>query len=145
MSSHVWDVLQKELESTPPTWTTLEQVLRDIKHRVKCIIPLRSKRMHDALNVSLDVDFIMQMLKYDAMPQIHIRQIIVFLISQLEALQSPADDGNTASWKTFVLQQFDTQPPSRFFPLFFTGLILRLKKIRSEIELFFDTMQGRIP
>ena len=122
-----------------PNYKSLEQLLHVIHSKFKCIIPIRSTRLHNTLEAQLDVEFIMQMVRNDALELGDLVEFIQFTFFLLETLQSPADDAKIATWKQKVLAQCqgdNLNSKLKFFLTFCQQLIQYLDKIKEDIIAF---------
>jgi hypothetical protein len=129
-----WTLLKEEIKADK--YERFLTILTDIKQLICSILPSRID-IHKEIDEIIDIEYIAQMAKHDAIEPSYIFNMINYLLDKVAMLQAAADDKNFNKWKIYLMDQLGSNIHYYdFFPPFFRILIKRLEHIYIESNKF---------
>lgn len=130
-----WDKLQDELKEQ--NFEGLLAILNEIKERICQLIPSR-KDLHKNVEDNIDTKLIEQMLKYNALDDSYIFNVVQFIVTQLKELDSLRDEPFYEIWREQINKKLTSDDPRIhvILPIFLRETIHRIDKIAFEISAF---------
>ena len=93
--------------------------------------------IHQDIHTHMDIKFIDDMLKHNAVDDRYIYNMVLFIIDYIEQFQARTQDEDTKKWKQGILDELNKGAMYKdFFPRFFRGVFERLEKIMKDMEDF---------
>ncbi len=137
MKKAYWDKLKQDIESNNYDSTLL--LLDEIKDRLCMLTPNRHD-VHHEIHEKIDTKFIDQKIKHNAMEQMDIYNIIMFIIKKITDYGTLADEPWNEIWKTQIEVYFNRgETLAEIFPKFFKEAMHRIEKVESEMNAFKES------
>ena len=134
MKRAYWDKLKEDIENN--NFDSTLKILEEIRDRF-CLITPNRPDIQAEIHENIDIKFIDQKIKHNAMEPQDIQNIILFIVKKITDYGTLADEQWNEIWKTQIEVFFNRKEPlSEIFPKFFKEALHRLAKIENEIESF---------
>ena len=131
-----WDNIHAELSKEPPNLGVITSLLKDMRNMFCACVPNRPS-IHQDIHTHMDIKFIDDMLKHNAVDDRYIYNMVLFIIDYIEQFQARTQDEDTKKWKKGILDELNKGAMYKdFFPRFFRGVFERLEKIMKDMEDF---------
>ena len=149
MRQAYWDKLEQDVLSNDYDNTLI--ILSEISERICMFVPNRTD-LHQEIDDAIDITFLKQMLKHDAVDFTIIYKLIHFIITQLKQFDCIEDEPYYEIWREQVERRLkaDGGPEiHKILPKFFKECFYRIEKVDYNIKLFresetYKNIQDRI-
>jgi hypothetical protein len=139
-----WDILQTELDETPPKYDKLISLLIELRDTFCDFVPNR-KDIHEEIHENIDIDLIKNMVKNDAFDDENLYKLAVYIISLIKRFQPPVMDEKVNEWEKGMLEQFKTKIEySDFLVIFFKSVFNMLENILVFAKKFMDEYENGV-
>ena len=134
MMSAFWDIFQSELEIDPPNYTKLVTLLEELKILLFCCVPNRMD-IHQEIDEHVDMALIVQMIENKAFDSKSIKEICLYIISQLKRFQAEYLDESLEDFRSNIIGYIDSKiPHSILFTYFFQEMFERLEIVLQDTK-----------
>ena len=134
MKKAFWDKLAEDVKEN--NYDSTLKILQEIAERL-CAITRNRKDFHNEIMERIDIDFISQKIKHNALEPSEIYNIIMFIIQKVINYGTLADEPWNEIWKTQLEVYFNrNEPLHEIFPKFFKEALHRIEKIELEVNAF---------
>ena len=133
-----WNEMEHDMKKK--NYVSFLLTLEQLSNKICEVIPRRVD-IHKNIEENIDIEFISQMLKHDALEESYIYNVVQFLITQLKELDSIEDEPMYEIWRTQVNRRLNEQDVRLhvLLPIFLRECIHRIAKIEFEIQMFKES------
>lgn len=140
-----WDILKRELDSTPPVYDKLFQILEEIKDTFCKFIPNR-KDIQEEICENIDINLIKNMIENNAFDDNNLYKLSRYIISLIKRFQPPIMDEEINNWEEGMLEQFKKKfEYSGFLIVFFKSVFNMLETIILYAKKYIDENENDFP
>jgi len=140
-----WDIFKTELDSTPPVYDKLFQILEEVKETFCKFIPNR-KDIQEEICENIDINLIKNMIENGAFDDENLYKLSTYIISLIKRFQPPIMDNDIDNWEEGMLEQFkENFEYSGFLIIFFKSVFNMLENIIFYAKKIIDENKNDFP
>jgi hypothetical protein len=138
-----WDILQTELDETPPKYDKVIMLLTELRDTFCDFVPNR-KDVQQEIHENIDIELIKNMVNNDAFDDENLYKLTVYIISLIKRFQPPVMDEKVNEWEKGMLEQFKSKfNYSNFLVVFFNSVFNMVANIVMYSRKFLDEYENR--
>ena len=132
-----WDKLEEDLKEEKYEHVII--LIEEIRDNIADFTPHRQDLI-DELHENIDVDFVRQMLKHDAIDKEYTHKLVNYIITKLKVMDSVEDEPYYETWRTSVNEKLVTLPLHEVLPKILMNVYERGAKIDYAIKAYFQSL-----
>tara|TARA_Y100001933_G_scaffold259177_1_gene308491 strand:- start:799 stop:1887 length:1089 start_codon:yes stop_codon:yes gene_type:complete len=117
--------------------------LKEVKEQFLDLVS-NSTQFKNEINEIMDIEFIEQLIKNNALEDTYIYSITNYIIELIRKLESPSEDKDTDKWKIENIEIFNNHIEySEYFPLFFEKTASKINTIYEQKKQFYENIRRK--
>ena len=144
MYNAYWNILENELNSKPPVYTQLLNILTEICDMFCEFVPNRPD-IQQEIKDRIDIDLIKNMVEHSAFDDENLYKLTTYIISLIKKFQPPVMDEEVEEWERGMLhimsQKFDY---TKFLVIFFRSVFNMIQTITTYLKIAAEELDESI-
>lgn len=132
-----WEGISTDISNN--NFDSTVQIITEIRDRICMFAPSRND-LHHNIHENIDIDYIEQMIKHNAISGEYIYTIVNYIITQIKTFGTIQDEMWNEVWREQINKRLqENEELKTVFPIFFSECFKRIEMIEEGIRLFKES------